>query len=223
MVLNAPEANEPVDDHVYQFDFQQGWIDLTLEKLDWVDAWAVATVVESTQFDSAKLAVKTRTLTRDLRKRALVLNGNESNLAAAYYTPEGRAVADFRLDTYSEEETPRPSPAEVAPLLSRISDAEVVGEPDVRYLDLAVGPAVRVRADVKNKRSRLGFSRGWTGGLIKYAVFPPRLDSLSVVSVRWWNPQDAAEATRLTDGLATTMKLVPADADEDEAERNTGS
>lgn len=66
-MVNASEVGAPVDDHVCQFDFQPGWVDLMLEKIDWVEAWAAATVVATTQFDSAELTVKTRTLIRELR------------------------------------------------------------------------------------------------------------------------------------------------------------
>lgn len=217
-MVNASEAGAPVDDHVCQFDFQPGWVDLMLEKFDWGEAWAVATVVAATQFDSAELNVKSRTLIRDLRKRALSLNRDEPLHAAAYYTPDGRGMVDFRFDTYVDEGKPRPSPPEVVPLLLEYSDAEVVGQPDIRYLDLAVGPAVRIQAELKNKSRRLGFGRDWMAGLVKYAVFPPGLDSLGIVKATWWKAQDAEEATRLIDALVATMRLIPVDADGNEVE-----
>ncbi|MGW0865399.1 hypothetical protein [Streptomyces sp. NPDC002611] len=68
---------------MYQFDFQSGWLDLTLESVDWAEAWAAATVLATTQFEPARLTVTTRKLTRELRRRALDLNREQSNLAAA--------------------------------------------------------------------------------------------------------------------------------------------
>lgn len=212
MVVNDKEGGVSDDEHVYQFDFQPGWLDLTLESVDWAEAWAVATVLATTQFEPARLTMTTRKLTRDLRSRALDLNREHSNLAAARYTPDGRVVADFRLDTYGEEEEPRPSPTEVVPLFLQSIGAEAATEPDVRHLSLHVGPAVRVRAVLKEKgRFGFGFGRRRPAGLIRYAMFPPGLGDVSVVTVRWWQPKEADEVTRLADQLVATARMVPAD------------
>ncbi|GGW92223.1 hypothetical protein [Streptomyces lomondensis] len=211
--MNDKEVGVSVDEHVYQFDFKSGWLDLTLESVDWVDAWAVATVLATTQFEPSRLTVTTRKLTRELRRLALDLNREESNLAAARYTPEGQVVADFRQDTYGEEGKPRPSPVEVVPLLLQSVGAAVVTEPDVRHLSLEVGPTVRVRADL-NKKGRFGLGRKRAAGLIKYAMFPPGLGELSVVTVRLWQPKEADEVTCLADELVATARMVPADTEE---------
>lgn len=54
-------------DHIFEFDFQPGWIDLGLEDVDWIESDAAATVVVWTEFDSAELKVKPRKLIRDVR------------------------------------------------------------------------------------------------------------------------------------------------------------
>lgn len=210
-----------VHEHVYQFDFQPGWLDLTLESVDWVEAWAAATVLATTQFEPARLTVTTRKLTRELRRRALDLNREQSNLAAARYTPEGRVLADLRFDTYGEDGKPRPLPTEVVPLLLQSVGTEIAAEPDVRHLNLETGPAVRVRADLKEKR-RFGFGRRQAAGVIKYAMFPPGLEDLSVVTIRLWQPKEADEATFLADQLVATARLVPAETEEHRAEPDAG-
>lgn len=91
----------------------------------------------------------------------------------AFYTSQGHAPVDLRLDSYGEDDKPRPSPAEIVPLLVDFGDAEVIGEPEVRHLDLPVGPAVRIRTTLRTKSGRLGLSRGRRTELLKYAVFPP--------------------------------------------------
>jgi hypothetical protein len=221
-MADSPQgAHVPGDDLVYQFDFQPRWLDLTLEDVGLAEAWAVATVAAMTQFDSAQLTVKHRPLIRSLRRCALDLNRGGTNLAAAYYTPEGRFLADFRLDTYGEDEEPRPAPTEVVPLLLKSFEPEAIGEPDVQYLNLPVGPAVRIRADGRENR-RLLFGRRRAAGLIKYAMFPPGMNDLSVVSVRWWTGQEADEGTCMTDELVPTARLVRADAEEPEAGPEAG-
>ncbi|WP_329336064.1 hypothetical protein OG866_18530 [Streptomyces sp. NBC_00663] len=209
----AGAEGAPLDSRVFEFAFQPGWVDLTREEGGWVEAWATATAVATTYFDPARLEVGTKALTRDLRRRALALNSGESNSAAAYYTPGGRAVAELRSDWYGEEGAPRPSPADVVPLLLDVADAEIIGEPDVRYMDLPYGSAARVQATY-TERGRLGFGRR-RGSFIKYALFPPGVHDLCVVWVSWWDERDADEVVRVVDELVTgRMRLVPADGDE---------
>jgi hypothetical protein len=50
---------------VYRFYCHSAWLDLTLDSVDWGEAWAVATVLASTQFDPASLTVSSRKLLRD--------------------------------------------------------------------------------------------------------------------------------------------------------------
>ncbi len=200
-------------DHIFEFDFQPGWIDLTLDEVDWIEAWAVATVVATREFDAAELTVKPRKVVRDLRRRAFHLSSDHANRAAAFYTPQGRALADLRLDTYGEDDKARPTPAETVPLLLDFANAEVVGEPDVCHLDLPVGPTARVQATVAPKPGFLGLRRRERRHFIKYAVFPPGVREVSVVWVTWERQEDTEEATRLADELMRTMRMVLVDDD----------
>ncbi|WAZ23368.1 hypothetical protein STRCI_004707 [Streptomyces cinnabarinus] len=168
-----------------------------------------------TAFDRTELKVKNRKLIRDIRRQALALSVDSPNLAVAYYTPQGRAVAGLTLNSYSDDGQPRPTPDEVVPLLVDFGDAEVVGEPEVRHLNLPVGPALRIRATLRRRGGflRLGRGRDRTTDILKYAVFPPGVKQVSVVEVTWHRPEDTDEATRLTDELASTVRMVLVDAE----------
>ena len=107
----------------------------------------------------------------------------------------------------------------LAPLLLDWSDGDIAGEPDITYLDLGAGPAVRVQAMLKTKRL-LGFSRQLSE-FIDYAVFPPGVDHLVVVDVAWRSMAHTDELTALTDELVATMRRVPVDANGDEIKPNS--
>ncbi|MEV8594996.1 hypothetical protein [Streptomyces sp. NPDC052012] len=204
MAENA--ADMPIGDYETRFDFQSGWVDLTLDHPIQAEALGLAGAVVR-RFNPLERSVSERDLLNDLVDRALFLNKDEPDIAAAYYTPRGVGLADLRVDSYADEDAPRPSPSEMTPLLLDWSNAKVVGEPDIRYLDLAAGPAVRVQAMLKGRRI-LGFGSQLTES-IKYAVFPPDVHYVVVVSVTWRNIEHSDELTRLTDELVSTMRQVP--------------
>ncbi|MGW5616786.1 hypothetical protein [Streptomyces sp. NPDC003877] len=214
--MNDEHSGAPVDELVHRFDFQSDWLDLTLDSVNWGEVWAVATVLASPQFDPAGLTVSSRKLIRDLRSRALDLNRDHSNLAAALYTPEGRVIADLRLDTYGEQGSSRPSPAEAVPLLLQSLEEETGTKPEVRHLSLDTGPVVRVRVELK-RTGWFSVGRKRAAGLIRYAMFPPGSEDLDVVTVRWWRPEDAEEVARLADQLVATARLVPAGSGQSDA------
>jgi hypothetical protein len=212
-MVDEHEDDRSIADHVCRFDFQPGWIDLTLDDGTHSEALGMAGAAMR-RFNPLELTVKERDLLSDLVDRIRDLNSDQPTLASAFYTPSGVALADLRVDTYGEDETPRPSPAEAVPLLLDWSNAEVVGEPDVRNLGLGVGPAVRIQAVLKTKRL-LGFGRQ-IGEFIKYAVFPPGVNYLIVIRVTWRSMQHSDEIVRLTDELVSTMQYIPVDADGNE-------
>lgn len=202
-------ADASTGDYETRFAFQPGWIDLTLENPIHAEALGLAGSVMG-RFNPLDRVVSDRDLLNDLTERALSLNSNEPDLAAAYYTPGGVGLADLRVDSYGDGDGSRPSPDEMTPLLLDWSNAKVVGDPDVRYLDLEAGPAVRVQAVVKARRF-LGFGSQLTE-FIKYAVFPPGVSYVVVVTVTWRSMTEADEIVQLTDELVSTMRQVPVDA-----------
>ncbi|MFD5229944.1 hypothetical protein [Streptomyces qaidamensis] len=204
--MDAHEVGSSVDDYETRFDFQPGWVDLFLENRIHAEALGVAGAALE-RFNPLERTVNDRDLLKDLVDRALSLNTDQPDLAAAYYTRGGVGIADLRVDSYADEDAPRPTAAEITPLLLDWSNAKVVGDPNVRYLDLDAGPAVRVQAMLKSKRI-LGFGSQLTE-FIKYAVFPPDVGYVVVVTVTWRSMNESEEIVRLTDELVSTMRQVP--------------
>lgn len=201
------------DDCNFRFQLDGGWIDLTLD--DGLTAEALGLAAQAVnRFNPLELTVSGRKLADDLTARAVRLNKSEPILAASYYTPGGVRLVDLLVDSYGDDDAPLPTPAEVVPLLLDWSNAQIAGEPDVRYMNLASVPAVRVQAMVETKR-KFGFG-GRLGEFIKYAFFPPGLEVFVVVSASWDSIQDSEEIARLTDSLVGTLTIIPVDSDGNE-------
>ncbi|PTM99576.1 hypothetical protein LXH13_12115 [Streptomyces spinosirectus] len=188
------------------FEFQPGWIDLTLQEGTKAEAMALATEVVS-GLNPLGLAIETRAAFDDMVQRAVRLNDDVPVLAAAYYTETGEALANLMVDGYRDEGVPRPSAEEVTPLMLQWANAQVTGEPQITRLELPAGPAVRVQSMLKVKR-RLGFGRKLTE-YIRYAVFPPRLQTLVVVTITWEKIARSEEITALADEAVRSMQLNP--------------
>ncbi len=163
------------------------------------------------RFNKLTLQVSERDLLDDLVDRAMDLNSDEPILAASYYGSDGVGLVNLVVDSYGDEAMPRPSREEVQPLLLQIGNGDIVGEPEVSHVDLAAGPAIRVKATVKTRRM-LGLGRR-LGEFIKYAVFPPGIKQLVVVTANWQDIAHTDELSRATDELVWTMRNVPLDAD----------
>ncbi|MFG2649782.1 hypothetical protein [Streptomyces sp. NPDC048436] len=212
--LDSLESGGPVaDDCNFRFQLDGGWIDLTLD--DGLPAEALGLAGQAVdRFNPLELTVSARKLVDELTSRAVRLNKSEPLLAASYYTPGGVRLVDVLVDSYGDDDVPIPTPAEVVPILLDWSNVEIAGEADVRYLELASVPAVRVQAMVEGKR-KFGFGRQ-LGEFIKYAFFPPGLNTFVVVSASWDSIQDSEEITQLVDSLAATLVIVPVDSDGNE-------
>ncbi|MFE6361837.1 hypothetical protein ACFVP3_17830 [Streptomyces sp. NPDC057806] len=219
--MDAFEAGQaaglPGNEHVTRFNLQPGWVDLTLNHRSSAQAAGLADAALK-RFNPLERAVTDRDLLDDLVERALFLNSDEPDLAAAFYTPGGVGLANLRVDSYGSEDDPRTSPAEVVPLLLDWSNAKVVGEPDVTFLDLDAGPAVRIQAMLKSKRF-LGFGTQ-LAEFIKYAVFPPGETYMVVITTTWQDMAQSDELVRLADELVSSMRQVPVDAEGNEVGRN---
>ncbi|GAB2982119.1 hypothetical protein GCM10023080_055400 [Streptomyces pseudoechinosporeus] len=211
--MTTPEDDGAVDDYACRFDFQPGWVDLTLPEATKAAAKELATETVN-RLNPLSLEIEKSAVLDDMVDRAVDLNDDGPILAGAYYSENGVGLANLKVDSYGEEGVPRPTPAEVQPMLLDWANAEVASEPEITYLNLPVGPAVRVQAMLKAKRL-LGFGRRLSE-FVKYAVFPPGLNSLIVVTVTWEAVQKTEELTQLTDELVSTMRLVPLDADGNE-------
>jgi len=188
------------------FEFQPGWIDLTLRDGTKAEAKELATQVVNS-LNPLALEIENSAVFDDMVERAVDLNDDLPTLAAAYYTESGEALANLRVDSYSDEGVERPTREEVQPLILEWANGKVAGEPQVTYLELPAGPAVRVQALLQVKRM-FGLGRKLTE-FIRYAVFPPGLKSLIVVTITWEAIARTEEITDLADEAVRTMRITP--------------
>ncbi|PWI17422.1 hypothetical protein DI272_27115 [Streptomyces sp. Act143] len=103
----------------------------------------------------------------------------------------------------------------VAPLLLKSSDAAIVGAPDARTLTLPAGPAARDQGAARTQRAFLGLGRARTVEYICYAVCPPGVAEIGVVSVMWEPGEGGGQVSRLVAELVGTMWVVAVEVDGD--------
>ncbi|MFJ2233022.1 hypothetical protein [Streptomyces sp. NPDC087859] len=205
--MTAPEDPAPLDETFEcTFEFQPGWIDLTLREGTKAEAKALATEVVN-RLNPLGLEIEKSAVFDDMVERAVDLNDDVPTLAAAYYSEAGEALANLMVDSYGDEGVPRPGADEVIPLLLEWGNAQVTGTPEITHLELAAGPAVRIQAMLQAKRM-LGFGRKLTE-FIKYAVFPPDMQSLIVVTVTWEKIAVTEQIAELADEAVRTMRITP--------------
>ncbi|MFE9686011.1 hypothetical protein [Streptomyces sp. NPDC006285] len=205
--MTTPDGGAPlVEDFECRFEFQSGWIDLTLPEGTKAEAKALATEVMNT-LNPLALDIEKSAVFDDMVERAVDLNDDVPDLAAAYYTESGQALANLMVDSYGDEGVARPTREEVQPLLLEWENGEATGEPHVTYLDLPAGPAVRVQSMLQVKR-RFVFGRKLTE-FIKYAILPPGMASLVVVTVTWEAIARTEEIAALADEAIQTLRITP--------------
>lgn len=205
--MTAPDDGAPLDE-IFEctFEFQPGWIDLTLKEGTKAEAKALATTVVN-ELNPLALEIEKSSVFDDMVARAVDLNEDVPTLAAAYYSEAGEALANLMVDSYGDEGVPRPGADEVIPLLLEWGNAEVTGDPEITHVELITGPAVRVQAMLQVRRM-LGFGRKLTE-FIKYAVFPPGMQSLIVVTATWEKIALTEHITELVDEAIRTMRITP--------------
>ncbi|MFF4347711.1 hypothetical protein [Streptomyces sp. NPDC001530] len=202
-------SDEPaplIEPYECTFEFQPGWIDLTLREGTNAEAKALATEVVN-RLNPLALGIENSAVVDDMVERAVDLNADAPTLAGAYYSEAGKALANLTVDGYGDEGVLRPGADEVIPMILEWSNAEVTGDPEITYLELPAGPAVRVQAMLKVKRM-LGLSQKLTE-FIKYAVFPPGMQTLIVVTVTWEKVALSDEITERVDEAVRTMRITP--------------
>ncbi|MGC0384329.1 hypothetical protein [Streptomyces sp. SAI-129] len=205
--MTAPDDPAPLDETFEcTFEFQPGWVDLTLRDGTKAEAKALATEVVN-RLNPLGLEIEKSAVFDDMVARAVDLNDDVPTLAAAYYSEAGEALANLTVDSYGDEGVVRPGPEEVVPLLLQWGNAEVAGPPQITHLELTAGPAVRIQSMLKVKRM-LGFGRKLTE-FVKYAVFPPGMESLVVVTVTWEKIALTEQITELADEAVRAMRITP--------------
>lgn len=205
--MTTPDEGAPLaEDFECRFEFQPGWIDLTLREGTKAEAKALATEVVNS-LNPLGLEIEKSAVFDDMVERAVDLNEDVPTLAAAYYTESGEALANLMVDSYGDEGVERPTREEVQPLLLKWANGEVAGEPQVDYLDLPAGPAVRVQAMLQVKRM-FGFGRKLTE-FVRYAVLPSAMKSLIVVTVTWEAIARTEDIAELADDAVRTLRITP--------------
>lgn len=205
--MTTPDEGAPLtEEFECRFEFQPGWIDLTLREGTKAEAKALATqVVDS--LNPLGLEIEKSSVFDDMVERAVDLNEDVPTLAAAYYTESGEALANLMVDSYGDEGVERPALAEVQPLLLEWANGVVTGEPQVDHLELPAGPAVRVQAMLQVKRM-FGLGRKLTE-FVRYAVLPPGMKSLIVVTVTWEAITRTEDIAELADEAVRTLRITP--------------
>ncbi|MGW6269958.1 hypothetical protein [Streptomyces sp. NPDC055060] len=198
------------EDFACRIDLQPGWVDLTLREGSKAEAKALATKTVN-QLNPLSLEVEKSAAVEDMAERALNLNEDAPVLAAAFYAENGEGLINLMIDSYGDEGVARPTAHEVLPLLLEWENGEVVGEPEISRLELPAGPALRVQATLKIKRM-FGLGRRVTE-FVRYAVFPPAMQSLVVVTATWEKMQLAEENVRRVDELLPSLRLDLVDED----------
>ncbi|MFJ4783379.1 hypothetical protein [Streptomyces sp. NPDC088794] len=205
--MTAPGDGAPLEETFEcAFDFQPGWIDLTLREGTTAEAMALATEVVN-NLNPLALEIEKSAVIDDMVERAVDLNEDVPTLAAAYYSEAGEALANLMVDSYGDEGVPRPGADEVTPLLLEWGNAQITGVPQISHLEVTAGPAVRVQAMLQVKRM-WGFGRKLTE-FVRYAVFPADLQSLIVVTVTWEEVALTEQITELADEAVRTLRIAP--------------
>ncbi|GAA1929625.1 hypothetical protein GCM10009837_64110 [Streptomyces durmitorensis] len=209
--MNTPDDVPPLSEgFAVRLDLTPGWVDLTLRDGSKAEAKALATETVN-RLNPLSLEIEKSAVFDDMADRAFNLNEDVPALAAAYYAESGEALVDLVIDSYGDEGVPRPSADEVLPLLLEWENGEVIGEPEVTRLELSAGPAMRVQATLKIKRM-FGLGRRLTE-FVKYAVFPPDMQSLVVVTATWEKIQLTEENSQRVDELLPSLSLNLVDED----------
>ncbi|MEU1016840.1 hypothetical protein [Streptomyces sp. NPDC005898] len=213
-----PAENSPglEEDHVVDFDFDDGWLPLTLHEGTRAEARRVASgLVE--QFNPLQLGVSRSALREELEQLALDAFESGPVLTTVAYTEGGILLAELSVFVHGEDDVRRPSPQEYLPHLVKWSYAEVKGEAQVFDVELPLGPAIRIQAVLAEKR-RFGWGKKLSE-VLRYAVWPAGQEEIFVVEARWLNFERTDELTDLVDRLMPTMRLlaVPAEPATDTA------
>ncbi|MGW6531021.1 hypothetical protein [Streptomyces venezuelae] len=199
-------APDPEEDYLVDFDFDDGWLPLTLHDGTRAEAQKIAADLVA-QFNPLQLSVSKAALQKELESRALTAYESGPVLAMAAYTEAGILLADFSVFAFGEDDVQRPSPQEYLPQLLKWPYAEPKGEPQVSDVQLPIGPAVRVQTVLVEKR-RFGWGRKLSESL-QYGVWPEGREEIFVAEARWMNFERTDELTDLVDRLMPTMHVVP--------------
>ncbi|MEU5340977.1 hypothetical protein AB0H18_09095 [Streptomyces sp. NPDC020766] len=196
------------DDREYRYslDLGAGWVDVTLTEGSKTAAKELA-AARVAQFNPLSLAVQKTSFVDGLAHVALEAYENGAVVAGSYYSDSGINIANLELSVFGDDGV-IPTPRGVQPMLLEWENMEVVGEPEVKYLDLSAGPAVRVQATIKEEKL---FGRGRLAEFIRYAVCPAVNDDVVLVTVQWDTFQYSDDLTQMVDDMIDSLRVAPVD------------
>ncbi|MEW2387260.1 hypothetical protein AB0933_02740 [Streptomyces venezuelae] len=202
----AGSSSEPEEDFLVDFDFDKGWLGLTLHEGTRSEARQLAAGIAE-EFNPLRLDVSKEALQKELEDHALQAFASGPLLTVVAYTAGGVFLADLSVLAYGEDGVTRPSPEEYQGMLLKWSYAEVKGDAQISDVELPIGPAVRVQAVLAEKR-RFGWGKKLSECL-RYWVWPTGHEEILLVEARWLNFERSDELTDLVDRLMPSMRLLP--------------
>ncbi|MEU9554944.1 hypothetical protein [Streptomyces fumanus] len=181
------------------------WVPLPLEPSDDVRSWAKSTAAELCErARAAGHELDRRALRKDLRSRAEDSRGRGPFYAFAFY-PDGfdSAIALLEVDLIHPDET---VPELSLDWLTDTFSADDFGPPDVRRLDLPVGPAVRIRQNFAADAPPSS-SPGILLETLTYGILPTDAEIAVMVLGSWTLPGIAEEIEAAVDDMARTVTV----------------
>jgi hypothetical protein len=196
------------DGYICSLDLPPGWININLLKPSTAEAHELARQVAE-DFNPLHLRISKASLVREISRKALNFKKDHSSFAAVYYTDAGQNLASLSVDTYGEDGVTI-TLEEVASRLLDDKRGKIVGEPEVKYLDVYYGPAVRLQTVAKLKGI---FGLGRLIETVTLAICLPVIDDVVIITM-WWEAMALSdEFTAMAETIIPTLRLIPCDED----------
>ncbi|MGW4031353.1 hypothetical protein ACWEFL_18905 [Streptomyces sp. NPDC004838] len=204
--MTAQDKGNPLETEEFacSVELGPGWLDLTLDTGTRAEAEALAARIVK-QAGARTMTIKPKALFEDIVARSVDLNADEPVMVAVCYAETGEALTELVIDSYRDENGPRPGREQMGELLLEWAGADPNKGTDVTYPDLPAGSAVRVRTLVRTKQM-LGLWREASGS-VRYAVSVPGIRSVIVATATWQNLERSDEIAWLVDQLMPTLRV----------------
>ncbi|NDZ80157.1 hypothetical protein G3I19_16850 [Streptomyces sp. SID10853] len=182
----------------------EDWVPFPVTDMD-LDYWATEEARNLTeryerdgkQADTARLKQSLKRAATDSRTRTPV------GAFGWYLSGEHEVVAILEIDAILPDDT---VPDVTLDWLAGCMRAGDFGEPDVRYVRLPLGEAVRIRENMAGER-KWRFGARPVIRALTYGVRPPDTEGLLTMHVSWTEPVVDEPLEQIVDGIAGTLSL----------------